>query len=147
MDTTLEVPLSLTTVNAYLNFDGTAAEAIALYQHALGANVSFLQRFAEVPGSTFEGEVGRRVMHATLTLGSGTLMISDSMPGSPLSRGTSLHVCLQYAGTEEVDRHFAALSEGGQVTQPLENTFWGARFGTLVDRYGVNWMFNAELPK
>jgi PhnB protein len=37
-------------------------------------------------------------------------------------------------------------AEGGRVTMPLENTFWGARFGTLVDRYGVNWMFNAELP-
>ena len=74
--------MSLKTVNAYLNFDGTASDAIALYQSALGANVQFLQRFGEMPGSTFEGDDANRVMHATLTLGSGTLMISDSMPGS-----------------------------------------------------------------
>ena len=139
--------MSLTTVNAYLTFDGTAAEAIALYQHALGAKVTFLQRFGEIPDSTFEGDVAQRVMHATLTLGAGTLMISDSMPGPTVSRGTSIQVCLQYAGIDEVDRQFAALAEGGQVTQPLENTFWGARFGMLVDRYGVSWMLNAELPK
>lgn len=139
--------MSLTTVNPYLNFDGTAAQAIALYQQALGANVTFLQRFGELPDSTFEGEQAQRVMHASLTFGGGTLMISDSMPGSTVSRGTNIQVCLQYAGTDDVDRHFAALAEGGQVTQPLENTFWGARFGMLVDRYGISWMFNAELPK
>ena len=139
--------MSLKTVNAYLNFDGSASDAIALYQRALGANVEYLQRFGEMPGSTFQGDDANRVMHATLTLGSGTLMVSDSMPGSAPSRGTAIQVCLQYAGTEEVDGHFAAMSEGAEVTMPLENTFWGARFGTLTDRYGIHWMFNAELPK
>ena len=139
--------MSLTTVNAYLNFDGTASDAIAFYERALGAKVQFLQRFSDMPGSTFEGADANRVMHATLALGSGTLMISDSMPGSAPSRGTAIQVCLQYAGTDEVDAHFAAMSEGAQVTMPLENTFWGARFGTLTDRYGIDWMFNAELPR
>ena len=139
--------MSLETVNAYLNFDGTASDAIALYQRALGANVEFLQRFGEMPETTFQGDDANRVMHATLTLGSGTLMISDSMPGSSPSGGTAIQVCLQYTDTADVDRQFAAMSEGGTVTMPLENTFWGARFGTLTDRYGVNWMFNAELPK
>jgi PhnB protein len=139
--------MSLTTVNPYLNFDGTAAEAIALYQRALGAQVQFMQRFGEMPDSTFEGDAANRVMHATLTLGSGTLMVADSMPGSSPTAGTAVYVTLQYAGIEEVDQHFAAMSEGATVTMPLENTFWGARFGTLTDRFGVNWMFNAELPK
>ena len=139
--------MSLTTANPYLSFDGTASDAIALYQRALGAQVQFLQRFGEMPGSTFDGDAANRVMHATLTLGSGTLMISDSMPGSSPSSGSAVQVCLQYAGTDEVDQHFAAMSEGAQVTMPLENTFWGARFGTLTDRFGIQWMFNAELPK
>jgi len=139
--------LSLKTVNPYLNFDGTASDAIALYERALGAKVQFIQRFGEMPGSTFEGADATRVMHATLTIGTGTVMISDSMPGTTLSHGTDIHVCLQYDGTAEVDAHFAAMSEGAQVTMPLDDTFWGARFGTLTDRYGIHWMFNAELPK
>ena len=92
--------MSLPTVNPYLNFDGTAADAIALYESALGAQVQFIQRFGEIPGSTFEGDAANRVMHATLTLGSGTLMVADSMPGSSPTGGTAVHVCLQYAGTE-----------------------------------------------
>jgi PhnB protein len=139
--------LALKTVNPYLNFDGTASDAIALYERALGAKVQFLQRFGEMPGSTFVGADATRVMHATLIIGTGTVMISDSMPGSAPSHGTAIQVCLQYDGTADVDAHFAAMSEGGQVTMPLENTFWGARFGTLTDRYGITWMFNAELPR
>ncbi len=140
--------MALTTVNVYLNFDGTASDAIALYERALGAKVTFLQRFSEIPGASFEGADGARVMHATLTFGGGTVMISDTMPGAgTLSAGTTMNVAVQYDSTDEVDAQFAVLAEGGRVTMPLENTFWGARFGTLVDRYGVNWMFNAELPK
>lgn len=139
--------MALTTVNAYLNFDGNATDAIALYERALGAKVTFLQRFREIPGASFEGDIGNRVMHATLTFGAGTVMISDAMPGSPVTRGTNTQVALQYDGTDEVEAHFAALAEGGTVTMPLEDTFWGARFGSLVDRYGISWMFNAELPK
>ncbi|WP_291985178.1 VOC family protein [Luteitalea sp.] len=140
--------MALTTVNAYLTFDGTAADAIALYERALGAKVTFLQRFREIPGAQFEGADADRVMHATLSLGSGTVMVSDTMPGmGTLTTGTAMNVAVQYDSTDEVDVQFAALAEGGRVTMPLENTFWGARFGTLVDRYGVNWMFNAELPK
>ena len=139
--------MALTTVNAYLNFDGTAADAIALYERALGAKVTFLQRFSEIPGASFDGDTGNRVMHATLTFGGGTVMISDAMPGSTVTRGTNTHVALQYDGIDEVDAHFASLAEGGRVTMPLENTFWGARFGSVIDRFGISWMLNAELPK
>ena len=47
----------------------------------------------------------------------------------------------------EEERIFAALSAGGQVAQPLQDTFWGARFGMLTDKFGMHWMFNCELPK
>ena len=56
-------------------------------------------------------------------------------------------VCLQYEGRADVDRHFAALAEGGTVDEPLQDTFWGARFGMLVDRFGIHWMFNATLTE
>lgn len=137
--------MSLTTVNPYLNFNGNAAEAIDLYVRALGATVELQQRFKEIPGGEFTGADGERVMHATLRIGSGQLMVSDTMPGQDVSPGTNINVTLQYADTSLVDAHFAQLAEGGQVTMPLENTFWNARFGMLVDRFGISWMFNAEL--
>jgi PhnB protein len=137
--------MSLKTVTPYLNFNGDAAEAIDLYVRALGASVEFQQQFKDIPGGQFTGADGDRIMHATLRLGAGQLMVSDTMPGQTVAPGTNTNVTLQYADTTVVDAQFAALAEGGRITMPLENTFWNARFGALVDRFGISWMFNAEL--
>lgn len=137
--------MSLKTVNPYLTFNGNAAEALDFYVGALGATVVVKQPFKDMPGSDFTGADGERIMHATLQLGEGQLMLSDAMPGQEVGPGTNTSITLQYADTSIVDAHFAALAEGGQVTMPLENTFWNARFGVLVDRFGISWMFNAEL--
>jgi PhnB protein len=139
--------MAFTGLVPYLNFHGTATEAIALYERALGAKVLFLQRFGDTPEIGDAGDAASHVMHATLSVGGSSLMISDAMPGTPVTPGNNTHVCLQYEGIDEVDGHFAALSEGATVLMPLENTFWGARFGILVDRFGISWMFNAELQK
>lgn len=137
--------MSLKTVTPYLNFNGNAAEAIDLYVRALGATVELRQQFKDIPGGEFTGPEGERIMHATLRIGDGQLMLSDAMPGQQVSPGTNTNVTVQYADTTLVDAQFALLAEGGQVTMPLENTFWNARFGMLVDRFGISWMFNAEL--
>lgn len=131
----------------YLNFNGTASEAIALYEQALGAKVMFIQRFGDTPEMPTPEGMASRVMHATLSIGNTSLLISDAMPGSTVEPGTNTHVCLQYSDIADVDAHFAAMSDGATIVMPLDNTFWGARFGMLVDRYGISWMFNAELPK
>ena len=136
-----------TGVSAYLNFNGSASEAIALYERALGATVLFVQRFGDTPEMPGASEQADRIMHATLSIGTSSLMISDAMPGVAVTPGTNTHGCLQYADLADVDAQFAAMSEGARVLMPLENTFWGARFGMLVDRFGISWMFNAELPK
>jgi PhnB protein len=136
-----------TGVCAYLNFNGTASQAIALYEQALGARVMFIQRFGDTPEMPSPEGMANRVMHATLSIGTTSLMISDAMPGSDVARGTNIHVCLQYSDIADVDAQFAAMSEGATILMPIDNTFWGARFGMLVDRYGISWMFNAELPK
>ena len=47
---------------------------------------------------------------------------------------------------EEIERLFAALAEKGDVTMALQNTFWGARFGTLTDQFGIRWALNFALP-
>ena len=139
--------MSLKTISPYLNFNGDASQAIDLYVQALGATVIAIQRFKEIPGASFSGEEGERVMHATLAIGEAHLMLSDTMPGQVVAPGTNMNVAVQYTDISVVDAHFAKLAEGGQVTMPLENTFWNARFGTLVDRFGISWMLNAELAK
>jgi PhnB protein len=74
-------------------------------------------------------------------------MASDSMPGTPLQQGNNFSVSISCESLQEIERMFAALSEKGKVTMPLQDVFWGARFGMLTDQFGINWMLNYEHPK
>jgi PhnB protein len=139
--------MAIKNLNPYLNFDGDAARAVKLYESALGAKVETLSRFGDVPdmGSP---ENKDRVMHAVLRLGEqGQIMLSDTMPGMPFVKGTNAYIALHFDDVGDMEKKFNALAEGGKVGMPLNDTFWGARFGMLTDAFGVNWMFNCELKK
>jgi PhnB protein len=140
--------MAMSGMNPYLNFEGTAAQAIAHYERALGAKVEGVMRFGDVQGMDVPPEHKNLVMHATLLLEGGKIMVSDGHPGSKVIIGDSVHVALHFSGDlDDMARKFAALAEGGEVAQPLVDTFWGARFGIAVDPFGIRWMFNGELPK
>lgn len=74
-------------------------------------------------------------------------MASDTLPGMPYTRGTNFSINIDCESVSEIEKLFKAFSEGSQVTMPLQDTFWGARFGMITDRFGISWMFNHELPK
>jgi len=129
----------------YLNFDGNAAEAMAFYARCLKGDLQMM-RFSE---STIEFPSGaeNRVMHAKISTGSAVLMASDTMPGIVQQKGTNFHICLNSESLGETERLFRELGENGKITMPLQQTFWGARFGMVVDQFGISWMFNFEKPK
>jgi PhnB protein len=136
--------MSITQLNPYLNFDGTAGEAIRLYERALGAAVETIQRFGEVPGMTVAQDHRHRVTHARLRIGAGIAMISDAPPGMAVAAEGNVHVCLAFDNLADATARFEALAAGGKITMPLQDTFWGATFGMLTDAYGVRWMFNCN---
>ena len=129
----------------YLNFDGNARDAMQFYARCLQAEL-LLMPFSEANVDA-PPEAQDRTMHAKLTKGSCVLMASDIMPGMPFQRGNNFYICLNCESLEETERVFAALGEKGKVTMPLQDTFWGARFGLITDQFDVNWMFNFEKTK
>ncbi|MDB4878478.1 MAG: hypothetical protein JWM41_4924 [Gemmatimonadetes bacterium] len=129
----------------YLNFDGNTAEAMKFYQKCTGGELD-IQTFADVKAPTPPG-AENRVMHARLTKGSAVLMASDTPPGKTWTPGDNIWVNCDCDSVDEIEKVFAAFTEGGTVVMPLEDQFWGARFGMISDKFGVNWMFNCELPK
>jgi PhnB protein len=139
--------VAVKSINPYLFFNGNASDAVAFYEKALDAKVVRIARYSDSPGGDLPAEHANKVMHAHLEAGGGTLLLSDAIMGPPNTHGDTICVCLQYDGKADVDRHFAALAEGGEVTEPLQDTFWGARFGLLRDRFGIHWMFNATLTE
>jgi PhnB protein len=139
--------MSIKSLNPYLNFDGDAHKAIALYESALGAKAEGVMRFGDMPGQPAPPEVKDRIMHAKLQVGGGVIMISDGPPGRPRVTGNNNYVALHFDDPTATAKTFEALAAGGTVEMPLQDTFWGAKFGMLTDVFGVHWMFNCELPK
>ncbi len=90
-------------------------------------------------------------MHVSLPIGSSILMGSDTGGdwAPTFVQGNNFSVSITADSKDEVDRIFAALAVGGQITMPLENTFWGDYFGMLTDKFGINWMmsFNKQEKK
>jgi PhnB protein len=138
--------MAIKQLNPYLNFNGTAGKAIQLYEKALGAKVENLMRFGDAGGQT-RPEHKDLVMHAHLRLGDGVIMISDAQPGVPVPAESNTHVMIDFDDAADMARKFEALGSGGKVTMPLQDTFWGARFGMLTDAFGIRWMFNCETRK
>jgi PhnB protein len=135
-------------INAYLTFNGNCAEAFAYYAQHLGGQIVAAMKFSEAPdGGGCGPELGDKIMHSCLMIGSQMLMGSDAVsqycPYEPI-KGVS--IALHPSSIEEAERVFAALSAGGKVEMALEKTFWAERFGTCTDQFGVPWMLNYSEP-
>jgi PhnB protein len=131
----------------YLTFNGNAAEALSFYAKALNGKTVFQQSFGDAPMENIPADYKNKVMHATFQAGSLTFMVSDTMPGQPVNGGTNISLSLNFNTVEDIEKTFAALSDGAKITMALEDTFWGARFGMLTDKFGINWMFNHDIKK
>lgn len=136
--------MSLRRINAYAQVNG-AEQAIELYKSALGATVVVMTRYSEVPGMPAPPEIGNLVIHAHLRIGEGDLMITDGTPDRPVPGPGNISVALDFTDVASGAKAFDALAEGGQVLMPLTDAFWGAKFGLVVDKFGVQWMFSCSL--
>lgn len=140
----------MATTNIYLNFDGNCKEAFEFYKSVFGGEFTHISSFGEMPsGEGYEMPEAdkQKIMHVSLPIGTSILMGSDSGGdwAPSLVQGNNFSVSVTAESKEEADRLFNGLADGGKVTMPLDNTFWGDYFGMLTDRFGINWMmsFNA----
>lgn len=127
----------------YLTFKGNASDALSFYSKALKGTVVFSQTYADAPMES-KPEDKDKIMHATFKSGELTLMASDANDMWPVQEGSSISLSLNFKDEESITNTFNALAEGGTVTMHLQDTFWGAKFGMLKDKFGVNWMFNHD---
>ena len=139
--------MAIKKLNPYLNFSGDAAKAIKLYEKALDAKPENVMPWPTEPGQQATPETKDRIMHAVLHIGDGLVMLSDSQPGVPVTAGTNMHVTLDFDDAADMARKFDALSAGGKIDMPMQDTFWGAKFGMLTDAHGIHWMFNCQVKK
>ncbi len=132
-------------IQPYLTFNGNCREAMSFYAKALGGELSVMT-WAEAPGAPM-ADAANRIMHARVISGTAMIMASDGTPGKEVVEGKNFSLSIECDSLEEEKRLFAALGDGGEVTMPLQDTFWGAHFGMLTDRFGIAWLFNHDLPQ
>ena len=130
----------------YLTFAGNCEEAMNFYKEALGAEIILFSRMGDSPMEIPENLKGK-IMHARLRIGENELYMSDTFDPSSLNQGNNVSLSIQTDDTTQLEKLFNSLSAGGNVTMPLADAFWGARFGMFVDKFGIHWMFNCELKK
>ena len=129
-------------LDPYLSFDGTCEEAFNLYARCLGGRLGPMFRYEASPmADQVPPEWRGRIMHGSVELPDRILMGGDSPPGT-YKEPAGFTLSLQTSSTDEAERVFGQLAEGGKVTMPLQKTFWAARFGMCTDRFGVPWMVN-----
>ena len=137
-------------LNTYLFFDGNCRDAFELYRSVFGGEFRELETYGDGPPEVNVPESEKdRIMHVSLPVGSSVLMGSDTASGQgrPPVQGTNIAISVVGESKEHCDEVFAKLSEGGEVEMPLQETFWGAYFGSWTDRFGVGWMINYQLPQ
>jgi PhnB protein len=128
----------------YVNFAGTCAEAFRFYEQQLGGTISMLMTHGQAPDQSKINPAWKDlVLHARIAIG-GTELMGADIPGAEPMR--SAYLSLNDESDAEAERIYSALSSGGDVFMPMQETFFATRFGQLRDRFGINWMILHERP-
>ncbi len=133
-------------MNPYLSFNGHCEAALKFYERCLGGRIVGMFTYAGSPMATqVPPEWGKKIMHATFSLGDQTLGAADAPPGSytsPQGIALTLHVDT----SAEADRIFEMLAQQGAVQMPTQETFWARRFGMVTDQFGTPWLIQCDKP-
>ena len=135
------------TLSIYLHFNGNCREAFEFYRSVFGGEFDVLQTFGDGPADMgVPDDEANNIMHVSLPVGTSVLMGSDvpSTFGSPVKEGGNVSISCASHSREETGDLFAKLSEGGTVTMPLQDMFWGDYFGSCTDKFGIDWMISCE---
>lgn len=132
-------------ISPYLFFKGNCEEALNFYKKVLSGEIVGLQRFGDA-SMPVDDDYKQKIMHAELKIASQSLMFSDGAPHKEITKGDNVHLNLSFSDETSLRLTWRKLSEGGSVHMDLQDTFWGAIFGQLEDKFGIRWMLNYQKP-
>ncbi len=134
-------------LNPYMHFKDESRNAMEFYKSVFGGDL-VISTFKE--GMNMEGPDADKIMHAQLVIGPEmTLMASDTPPGMEINPGATVTITLSGDSSDEekLKSYWEGLSEGANITVPLDKAQWGDTFGMLTDKFGIEWMVNIGAQK
>ncbi len=136
-------------VNVYLTFMGNCQDAFNFYRSVFGGDFPYVGKFKDMPPQEgmppMSEEMGEKIMHISLPISKETSIMGSDTGGEwapHFTQGNNFSISINAESKDEADRLFNGLSEGGKVTMPLSQAFWGDYFGMLEDKFGINWMMS-----
>lgn len=136
-------------LNPYIHFNGNAEEAFNFYKAAFGGEFDRFVRFKDFPNPepALPEEEANKIMHVSLPISAnGFLMGSDvpSFMGTVNEAENRSKISIAADSKEEADKLYNALSAGGNVEMPIQDSPWGSYFAMFRDKYGIEWMVNFD---
>ncbi len=134
----------MASINSYLTFNGNCREAMTFYRDCLGGDLTLETVGESVAADKIPGIMKRSIIHAVLAKDELVIIGTDMVEERGLIKGNSISMMLNCSSEEEAKAYYDKLSIGGRASHPLQETFWGALFGDLTDRFGNNWLINYD---
>lgn len=134
-------------VNVYINFNGNCREAVEFYAQVFETEKPQIMTFGDMPPNphcTLPDEAKNLVMHTQLNINGNNVMFSDIFPGMPFIAGNNISLAIVSTDMDEIKSLFSRLKEGGTVGMDLQETFWSKCYGSVTDKFGIQWMFNCH---
>lgn len=132
-------------VDVYINFNGNCREAVEFYAEIFGTEQPEIMTFGETPPDpkfALPEEAKNLVMHTRLNIQGSNVMFSDVFPGMPFVAGNNISLAIVSKNMDEIKSLFNKLKEGGTVGMELQETFWSKCYGSVTDKFGIEWQFN-----
>lgn len=128
----------------YLAFNGNCEEAMLYYKEVFNGEFSVTMRYSDGPPEFSNPNIENKIMHTTMVFGNDCeLKASDSFH-TPLNQGNNYHVTIMADDEEQGAMFFEKLANKGKITMPFSEVFWGGKFGSCIDQFGVQWMISTK---
>jgi len=130
-------------VNPYLNFEDNCEEAFLFYQSVFGGEFINFMRYEQMEcDNPAPASENKKVMHVALPIGNGSVLMGSDTPAAMghLTVGNNYSIAVGADNVEEAKRLFDGLAAGGEVTMPMDKTFFAEAFGMCTDKFKVHWM-------
>ena len=141
----------MTTLNPYLTFNGNCEDAFNFYKEVFGSDFQHVGRYKDMPAAerkNFTTEEDKKIMHISLPISKETILMgcdSSETFGQAITFGNNISLSINSDSKVSADKIFNGLCVGGQIKMPMDETFWGAYFGVVTDKFGIHWTVSAEL--
>ena len=139
----------MASLNQHIAYNGNAEEAFNFYKNIFGSEITMIMRYKDAPPGATKPEHNvdeNKIMHISMQIGNHSNLMGCDMPAAfgSANLGNAINISVSADSKGEADKIYNGLLEGGKVSMPLEDTFWGAYFGMVVDKYGVQWMVSYD---